>query len=54
MFNVESKIEERKDDVNEIEDEQQNEAPTKKEVAEAVESLKSFKAAARTKSWLKS
>ena len=31
--------------MNEIEDEKQDEAPTRKEVAEAVESLKSFKAA---------
>ncbi len=45
LFNVESKAEERKEDMNEIEDEKQDETPTRKEVAEAVESLKSFKAA---------
>ena len=41
-----AKVDERKDeDVIEIKDEKQDEMPTKKEVAEAVESLKSFKAA---------
>ena len=46
LFNVESKVEERDDEkALDREDEKQDEIPTRKEVEEAVESLKSFKAA---------